>query len=193
MKKLRAWSVALRKSSTVPRTSTDTKSSRAPWFGRLLSTAFDLGFYSMVFYFITTLMGMGNLTHSASVLVVSFPVYYLVVEGIFGRSIGKMFMGYKMSIPESVSPRGFMAVRGLIRFIPLLNFAMMLSFRRTTVLDMMSYTRVYSPPRATLKKANRKKRGMPSAKKKESAEDPSPQTPSGPRPASGFDPQILDR
>lgn len=156
--RLSAWLGRVRASASVPRSSASKKADRAPWTGRLLSTAFDLGFYSMAFYFLTALLGVETFAHAAPVLLITFPVYYMVVEWLLGRSLGKIFLGYKMILPETVNPKTFMAVRGMIRFVPLVNFAMLLSWRRITLLDLFSYTGVYSSTPSSSRKGKKSRR-----------------------------------
>lgn len=198
--KVQSWLGLCRKNSTASHDSTSKKEDRAPWLGRLTSVAFDLGFYSMMFYVLMGVSGITTIAHSSAVLIVTFPLYYLVVEYLFGRSIGKMFMGYKMSLPDSVNPRGFLLVRGMMRFVPMLNILMLLSWRRTTLLDLLSYTRVKglheSQTKLKEKRKNRKKQGRPTKSSSYStlgSETASPHDPSPPNPAKGFDPLLLDR
>ena len=196
--KARSWLELCRKNSTAPRDDTSKKETRAPWIGRLTSVAFDLGFYSMMFYFLMAVTGLTALAHTSAILIVTFPLYYIVVEYLFGRSIGKMFMGYRMSLPESVNPRGFLFIRGMMRFVPGVNILMLLSWRRTTLLDLLSYTRVKGSrePMANLKKQRETKKKQRNLSNPISDSTlPSSPSPSSPpsRPAKGFDPMLLDR
>lgn len=193
---LRAQLSGLRERSTTPRSFTDKKADRAPWMGRLVSTAVDLGIYSMVFYSLTALLGLDNISQVSSVLIVTFPLYYLAVESMFGRSLGKIFMGYKMSIPESVSPKSFLIIRGLIRFVPVINFAMLLSWRRTTLLDLLSYTRIFATPASPSSRSSRSRKSRATRSSRSAESDPqgNPSKRSdSPPPKRGFDPRLLDR
>lgn len=80
-------------------------------------------------------------------LVVLVPSYYLFWEWFAGRTPGKMVMGFKMIATSGELSRGRMIWRGLARFIPLLQLLMMLSWRRVTLLDLITGTRVQSMPR----------------------------------------------
>jgi uncharacterized RDD family membrane protein YckC len=70
------------------------------------------------------------------------PFYYLAFEIVLGRTLGKMAMGYKIATPGgSAAPLLF---RGLLRLIPVVNMIFLLSWRRVTLLDLISGTRVWN-------------------------------------------------
>jgi hypothetical protein len=187
IQKLREFLAQFKERSFVSRSETDLKVNRPPWTGRLLSTGFDLGIYSMLFYALTSAVGLSASPYSSASLILTFPAYYMITEMVLGRSFGKIFLGYRMSTPETVGNRGILVVRGLMRFIPVLNFFMMLSWRRVTVLDALSYVRVYSPSSASRKKSSKSRHRTTATSSSEQSEK------SPPRPLRGFDPTKLDR
>ncbi len=140
----RAWQSfeSIRLSSVVEYNTAQNKKTRPRWFGRVFSVSVDLGVYSMIFYGLTYPIGLASSSFSPAMLFGSFPFYYMAAESILGRSVGKFFMGYKMAISPKSSARGYLPWRGVLRLVPGLNLLMMLSWRRVTLLDLMSFTRV---------------------------------------------------
>lgn len=85
-------------------------------------------------------------------------LYYYFIESIKGRSLGKMIFHVRMVDTKGRAPsKGRIAVRGALRFGVL---PMMLSWRRVTLLDLLSGCRLekidYAPP---AKKSDKKKKG----------------------------------
>jgi hypothetical protein len=136
------WLDSIRRRSIVEFDTARQKKTRARWFGRLFSICIDLGAYAMIFFILASPLGITDYAISSSLLLGSFPVYYMVAESILGRSIGKFFMGYKMAVSPLSSARGYLVWRGILRLIPGINILLILSWRRVTLLDLLSGTRV---------------------------------------------------
>ncbi len=80
-------------------------------------------------------------------LIILVPAYYLFWEWFAGRTPAKMVLGLKMISTSGELSRARMLWRGMARFIPLLQLLMLLSWRRVTLLDLITGTRVQSIPR----------------------------------------------
>lgn len=164
---------AARKNSLAPESARPLKKTRPMWVGRLLSVSVDAGLCTMLVSPLLSVLGVPQSIYGAVLLNFAIPFYYLVAERLLGRSIGKIALGYRMVPPVVGSPRGRLLVRGFIRFVPGVNFLLLLSWRRITLLDLVSGFRVQ-------------------AKEKPSEKPKSRKSPASPSPR-GFDKNLLDR
>jgi hypothetical protein len=141
-KRVWQWVKTFRTYSLVPTSTSRRKKSRPRWFGRLLSIGIDTAVCSIFLYTILYPLGLANSSLASLAILALLPVYYMAFEGLLGRTPGKIFMGYKMSLPDPANGRGLLFWRGMLRFIPGLNIPLILSWRRVTLLDLISGTRV---------------------------------------------------
>ena len=111
------------------------KKKRPAWFVRMCATALDVGLcaYSMALIY----PGIFNHELLAILLVC---LYYYFCESTWGRTPGKMILRMKVVTKKGEHPkRGRFILRTFLRLgTPL----MMLSWRRTTLLDLLSGCRV---------------------------------------------------
>lgn len=169
--RLRALRARLLKASSGNPSVPNSKANRPAWVLRLACTAVDLGAVAIISSSVMSLFMGASLPSqdgaplsaeqaigdsiSTLALVVLVPAYYLFWEWLIGRTPGKMVLGLKMVSTSGPISRSRMIWRGIFRFIPLLQLFLMLSWRRTTFLDLITGTRVQCPPRHPGKKQPR--------------------------------------
>jgi hypothetical protein len=121
------------------------KKHRPAWLLRLACTAMDVGAVAML---LSPLFSVMRLPEDVFPFVglVAVPVYYAFWEWLIGRTPAKVVLGCRMIPATGDSLRARMIARGLLRMIPVLNFCAMLSWKRVTLLDLISGTRVQTKP-----------------------------------------------
>lgn len=117
------------------------KKSRGIWWFRTMSSVMDV----FILGFIMTPFQNEWLSRGIALYVI-FPsvglAYYLISEIKFGRTVGKWLLGYRLLSKDGVSrPKNtLIIIRAILRFI--LGPLCILSWRRVTLLDLLSKTRV---------------------------------------------------
>lgn len=124
------------------------KKNRPRWLLRLACTIADLGTVSIICSLAMSVVlgGLPDDRITGVALAILAPSYYLFWEWLIGRTPAKMVLGIKMTSVSGDLTRGRLVWRGLVRFLPLIQFFLMLSWSRVTLLDLLSGTRVQCLP-----------------------------------------------
>ncbi len=124
------------------------KRHRPPWLLRLACLAFDMGTVAILFSALMASLLGGPVSERGLglALAILLPAYYLFWEWLIGRTPAKVILGLKMLSSTGEITRVKMVWRGIVRFLPVINLVLMLSWRRVTLLDLLSGTRVQIKP-----------------------------------------------
>jgi uncharacterized RDD family membrane protein YckC len=109
------------------------------WIMRLCSVGIDLGLCGTLVGFLQH--GL-RLTQPLLLLPI-YATYFFVLELWKGRTIGKMVFGWRMCTPGGARPSSALLIlRTFLRCAGPIGFLMMLSWRRVTLLDLVTGMRV---------------------------------------------------
>lgn len=109
------------------------------WLTRLCSAGVDLGACGMV---IGSLQQWFRLD-SPLILLPIYAAYYIAMELWRGRTLGKMVFGLRLCTPSGGKPNKLLLIlRTFLRGAGPIGFLMMLSWKRVTLLDLLTGMRV---------------------------------------------------
>jgi uncharacterized RDD family membrane protein YckC len=109
------------------------------WLTRLCSAGIDLGACGIVIGFLQHWFRLD----SPLILLPMYAAYYTSMELWQGRTLGKMVFGLRLCTPSGRKPNKLLLIlRTFLRAAGPIGFLMMLSWKRVTLLDLLTGMRV---------------------------------------------------
>ena len=109
------------------------------WPTRLCSAGIDLGVCGVIIGFLQHWVFID----SPLILLPMYAAYYIAMELWKGRTLGKIVFGLRLSTPSGGKPnKPLLIFRTLLRAAGPLGFLMILSWKRVTLLDLLTGMRV---------------------------------------------------
>lgn len=134
------------------------KKVRATFMTRICATSVDVALAVWLAGFLHAAAGIDS---TAQTLQATIVLYYFAIEFIAGQTPGKIMFGVELVRPSAELTQKTAAIRCLTRAIGIFAFplgvTLMFSWKRTTLLDKITGTRVVRPASFVERKARRKK------------------------------------